>query len=228
MADKPGDPAVNQQVDVAPQQAMLDYLDELLQGATELQLPEQAPPLPVETPAPSSPPQPAEQAVLEPASSALPEPLPDWARGEFEVLLFDVQGLLLAVPIIELGGILRTPDRLEQLPRQPDWMLGILEAEGRTLSVVDTLRWIAPERVGLAESQPARYLVRLPDSPWALSCQKLFEAVTLQSSDVQWRSARTRRRWLRGTVRDRMCALLDVHELAVLLDRDAGRNGPEK
>lgn len=200
-----------------PQQAMLEYLDELLQDATEVV---EAPAVSAETmPAPVIAEAPVESGPA-PVEDPAEEPLPAWAAQEFEALMFEVNGLTLAVPLLELGGIVRAPAVFDLLPRQPDWMLGVLEVDRDLLSVVDTLRWIAPERVPEMERAAPRYLVRLPESRWALACQKLFESVTLRSEDVHWRSRRTRRRWLRGTVRGHMCALLDTAELARQLDQE--------
>ncbi len=212
---------------VAPQQAMLDYLDDLLQDATVPQAPVvapvQPPPAVPVAPAPAAETADVSEAVAEryAAGRAVPgETLPAWFGQDFEVLLFDANGLTLAVPLIELGGILRMPPKLYELANQPDWHLGFMEVEDEPVSVVDTLRWMAPDRVDAAALAPPRYLVRIPDSPWALTCQRLYDAVTMRREDVHWRGTRTSRRWLRGTVREHLCALLDARELGLQLSRD--------
>ena len=225
---------------LVPQQAMLDYLDELLQDATAptvtarspvVEQQEQPAPARLQTEAIVVPEDPApdisEQIADRFAAGAVQsgERLPEWFGDECEVLLFDANGLMLAVPLVELGGILRMPPRIYELANQPAWHLGFMEVGEDAVSVVDTLCWMAPDRIGADPLAPPRYLVRIPDSPWALTCQRLYDTVTLRREDVHWRSARTRRRWLRGTVRQHLCALLDTRELAQQLSRDVGRGG---
>jgi len=46
----------------------------------------------------------------------------------------------------------------------------------------------------------------------------LVDTVTLQHDDVKWLDNPSKRKWLAGLVKDKMCALLDVDALIELLD----------
>ncbi len=48
-------------------------------------------------------------------------------------------------------------------------------------------------------------------------CEEVIGIKTLSAEDVKWRSNRTSRRWLYGTVKEHMCALLDTDEFASML-----------
>jgi purine-binding chemotaxis protein CheW len=64
-----------------------------------------------------------------------------------------------------------------------------------------------------------RFIIRLDDSEWGLACDEVAESFTLQPDQVRWRSSRSKRPWLAGTVISEMCALIDVRTMADLLAR---------
>ena len=67
-----------------------------------------------------------------------------------------------------------------------------------------------------------RYLVMLGDSPWGLACDSLVRTERIDSADVRWRQGSSKRPWLAGMVRERMCALLDVDALLGMLEQGLG------
>lgn len=72
---------------------------------------------------------------------------PAWAAEPFECLLFDVAGLTLAVPLVCLGSIYSLAGQeLTPLFGQPEWFLGILPSQAGNLKVLDTARWVMPDR----------------------------------------------------------------------------------
>lgn len=234
MAD---DKKTRQSVDLAdPSAALVSYLDDLLRTATTAARAEGAvEPLveaqPVEVPEPSPPPVDVQPVVETPAvevatpepQSAPPEPQtepggpPEWAAGPFECLIFRVAGLQLAVPLVLLGAIHRIEDRIKPIPGRPPWYLGMLPDRGVNLKVVDTAQWIMPERAPDNAHEQYRFVIRLDDSEWALACDAVAESFTLAPDQVRWRTSRSRRPWLAGTVVQRMCALIDVSTMARLL-----------
>jgi purine-binding chemotaxis protein CheW len=60
-------------------------------------------------------------------------------------------------------------------------------------------------------------VVFIADGTWGLACDELAQVVTLRPDEVRWRTSRTRRRWLAGTVIEHMCALLDPPVFADVL-----------
>ncbi|MGO3450417.1 MAG: chemotaxis protein CheW [Marinomonas sp.] len=146
------------------------------------------------------------------------EALP-WATGRFECLLFYVGGLKMAVPLIELGGIFQSDKgRLTSIFGQPDWFMGVANVGEFNLRCVDTARWVMPNHYLGELKENFKFVIQLDRSDWSLGCERVADAISLDPSQVKWRSDRSKRPWLAGTVIDHMCAILDVQGFIELLD----------
>ncbi|GAB5380265.1 MAG: hypothetical protein Alis3KO_09170 [Aliiglaciecola sp.] len=145
--------------------------------------------------------------------------------AEFQALFFKVAGLTLALPLTELGGIHKI-EKIGPLFGKPDWFMGVMLHREDNLSVVDTAKWVMPEKYDekLAESLKYQYLIMLDDSGWGLACESLVTTSTLLPDDVKWRDANSKRPWLAGMVKEKMCALVNVKQLIELLNQGLGSN----
>lgn len=145
-----------------------------------------------------------------------------YRQGDFQAMFFDVAGLLIAVPLIELGGI-HNNDKTTSLMGKPDWFKGVMLHRNEKVNVVDTARWVMPEKCteSLISSLDYKYIIMLSDSSWGLTAEKLVDTVTLKQEDVKWLDTPNKRPWLAGLVKNRMCALLDVESLIKLLEKGA-------
>jgi purine-binding chemotaxis protein CheW len=143
-----------------------------------------------------------------------------YRQGDFQVMFFEVAGLMIAVPLIELGGIHNT-DKITPLMGKPDWFKGVMLHRAAKVNVVDTALWVMPEKCdeALISALNYQYIIMLNDSSWGLSAEKLVDTVTLKQEDVKWLDSRNKRPWLAGLVKNRMCVLLDVESLIKLLDK---------
>ena len=151
---------------------------------------------------------------------------PEWAQQSFEALLFTVSGLTLAVPLISLGQIQPLTDELTPLFGQADWFMGLQPTPAGKVRTVNTAKFVMPERYDPAFVETARYVVSINGVPWGLAVDTVEQPITLDPEDVKWRSARTQRPWLAGTVKAHMCALLDIPMMGKLLvdsDRNVAR-----
>jgi purine-binding chemotaxis protein CheW len=176
----------------------------------------------VEAPAPTP-------AVVEPLADvhvppkSEPAPLrlderPAWADEPFECLLFDVAGLTLAVPLVCLGSIYPLAGQeLTPLFGQPDWFLGILPCQAGNLKVLDTARWVMPDRYRDDFREGLQYVISVQGYEWGLAVHQVSRSIRLDPSEIKWRTQRSQRPWLAGTVIEHMCALLDVSALAELI-----------
>ncbi|WDY59506.1 CheW domain-containing protein [Pseudomonas sp. PSKL.D1] len=175
---------------------------------TEVQAPELVTPVvDVHLPAPSAPTPPATV-----------DGRPDWAAEPFECLLFDVAGLTLAVPLVCLGSIYSLEGQeLTPLFGQPDWFLGILTCQAGNLKVLDTARWVMPDRYRDDFRQGLQYVISVHGYEWGLAVHQVSRSLRLEPSEIKWRTQRGQRPWLAGTVIEHMCALLDVAALAELI-----------
>lgn len=143
---------------------------------------------------------------------------PDWAAEPFECLLFDVAGLTLAVPLVCLGSIYSLAGQeLTPLFGQPEWFLGILPSQAGNLKVLDTARWVMPERYRDDFREGLQYVISVQGYEWGLAVHQVSRSLRLDPNEIKWRSQRGQRPWLAGTVIEHMCALLDVAELAELI-----------
>lgn len=157
--------------------------------------------------------------VLQPAGGP-----PSWAQEPFECLLFDVAGLTLAVPLVCLGSIHPLAGQeLTPLFGQPDWFLGILPTPSGNLKVLDTARWVMPERYRDELRDGLQYVISVQGYEWGLAVHQVSRSIRLDPNAVKWRGQRTQRPWLAGTVIEHMCALLDVAVLAELIASGAAK-----
>ncbi|WP_339513018.1 chemotaxis protein CheW [Pseudomonas sp. RL_15y_Pfl2_60] len=149
---------------------------------------------------------------------------PQWAQEPFECLLFDVAGLTLAVPLVCLGSIYPLEGQdLTPLFGQPDWFLGILPCQAGNLKVLDTARWVMPDRYRDDFRQGLQFVISVQGYEWGLAVHQVSRSIRLDPTEVKWRSQRSQRPWLAGTVIEHMCALLDVSALAELITSGAAK-----
>lgn len=147
---------------------------------------------------------------------------PVWAQETFECLLFKVAGLTLAVPLTELGTVLTFDEELTPLFGQPDWFLGLLPSKtAGTVRVMDTAKKVMPEKYTEEARENLKFVILMKNSDWGLACHEVAEAITLTPDEVRWRTGRSQRPWLAGTVINHMCAIMDVAALVDLVNKDS-------
>jgi|TARA_R110000868_G_scaffold292016_3_gene552544 purine-binding chemotaxis protein CheW len=151
--------------------------------------------------------------------------IPVIPKGEFQVLLFEVAGMTLAVPLTELGGIHKI-ESVNPLFGKPAWFKGVLLHRDEKYNVVDTAKWVMPEKSAekLAETTKYQYLIVLGESGWGLGCESLIATETLLPDDVKWRNVEASRPWLSGMVKKKMCALVNVQQLINMLNQGLSSN----
>lgn len=159
-------------------------------------------------------------AVQEEVEKRYPQ-APIWAQEEFDVLLFEVCGLKLAVSMEALGRIIKVDHEPNHLIGRPDWFLGAYNEAENHYYVVDTAKYIMPEKGFDLSESGYEYVIQMQHSKWTLACQKLHTTVRLHPESVKWRTEKGKRPWLAGTVVDQMCALVHVDSLIEILDEAA-------
>ncbi|EJM85978.1 CheW-like protein [Pseudomonas sp. GM74] len=201
----------------APVMASVSTIATLLQALVPP--PVEAQPVAVEVPQTLVPP--VVEVHLPPSNTPPPvetDGRPSWAAEPFECLLFDVAGLTLAVPLVCLGSIYSLAGHeLTPLFGQPEWFLGILPSQAGNLKVLDTARWVMPDRYRDDFKQGLQYVISVQGYEWGLAVHQVSRSLRLDPNEIKWRSHRGQRPWLAGTVIEHMCALLDVASLAELI-----------
>ncbi|MBV1910189.1 MAG: chemotaxis protein CheW [Kangiellaceae bacterium] len=145
------------------------------------------------------------------------KPLQEVLGSVFQTLVFEVDNLPLAVPLVKLGGIVNLDQEcITPLVGTPDWFMGLVPNERGNLMVVDTLKFIMPERNANAAAE-YQYLIVLDNSRWALACHSVGDAKNLSPDDIRWSSRSSNRPWFAGMVVEYMSALVEVDELINML-----------
>ena len=152
-------------------------------------------------------------------------PTKSYRQGDFQAMFFEVAGLTIAVPLIELGGIHKV-DKTNSLMGKPDWFKGVMLYRDEKINVVDTALWVMPEKCdqALKDSLNYQYIIMLNDSSWGLMAEHLVDTVVLSQDEVKWLDSNEKRPWLAGLVKEKMCALLDVSALIELLNKGSDIN----
>ncbi len=150
--------------------------------------------------------------------------IPEWANEPFQVLLFEVAGIKLAVPLIELSSVIEWHDGVTEMPGHADFYMGILRHLDYKIAVIDTARMILPANKleQLIDDDPrerVNHIVLIDDYKWGLACDKIGEVITLEPNEVRWRTSKTSRGWLAGTVIEHMCALLNSEGFSKMLEK---------
>ncbi|MCF6194728.1 MAG: chemotaxis protein CheW, partial [Kangiellaceae bacterium] len=127
-------------------------------------------------------------------------PLKQVLGDQFQTLVFDVNQLPLAVPLVKLGGIINISEQdITPLVGTPNWFMGLVPHEGRNLLVVDTQQFLMPEK-STADNREYSFLIVLDDSNWALACHAVGDAKVLTPEQVRWSSRNSKRPWFAGMV----------------------------
>jgi len=148
--------------------------------------------------------------------------VPEWANEPFQILLFEVAGLKLAVPLIELCGVIEWDDSVTAMPGHADFYLGILQHLDYKIAIIDTAKMVLPVNkqsslIGENPRDRVKHIVMIDDFQWGLACDAIGEVITLKPEEVRWRTSNTTRSWLAGTVIEHMCALLNSEGFSTML-----------
>ena len=143
--------------------------------------------------------------------------VPEWAADTtFQCLMFKVWGLTLSVPLVKLYGVLTWPENLTPVFGHAGWFMGLARNQDQNIQVMDTAQLVLPphklETLRADQERQFRNVILIDEGRCGLACDEVAQVITLREDDVQWRGAEGKRPWLAGTVREHMCALLEVDE----------------
>lgn len=142
----------------------------------------------------------------------------------FQVLFFESFGVTYAVPLSQLGGIHRLGS-CNYLLGRPDWYFGLQIERKKQIDVVDTAKWVMPEKIAdNRHREDYNYIVLLGESTWGLACNSLLGTESLKVEQVRWRKEAGKRPWLAGLVKEKMCALIHVEAFVAMLGRGINAN----
>ncbi|MHB8472814.1 MAG: chemotaxis protein CheW [Gammaproteobacteria bacterium] len=153
-------------------------------------------------------------APSSPSSPPLTAASPAAAAGSYQMIR--VSGMTLGVPTAAIDNIVALDSITVTAITASDCSSGYYTEGATRIAIVETARLLLPDHATRPSPQ-TRFLVRLKNQPWALSCEAVDATFTPAPDAVNWRGTHGKRLWLAGTVRDPGCALLDIPELLKLL-----------
>ncbi|MCE2029143.1 chemotaxis protein CheW [Sessilibacter corallicola] len=136
-----------------------------------------------------------------------------WLKDEIDILLFRINDLELALPLVTLGRVQIIGDSLSAPFGQIHWVLGLLPSKKGMIQVVDSAEFLLPEQNTRHASKPYSYLISFDQSKWALAVDEIGESIRLDKERIKWRTRESATPWFTGTLRDRMCTILDPVKL---------------
>lgn len=149
-------------------------------------------------------------------------PLPDVDDHpeSLRVLLFDIDGVTLAVPISDLNNIVRWPKQdLIAVAEQPtDWQLGIINQQQQTSQVLDIRSLLQTEN--LLRPIQANYIVIVDGHRWGIACHHIHHIVTYQSDTINWHDEVSQPSWSRGIIIESNYQIIDIPALLLTLEQN--------
>jgi purine-binding chemotaxis protein CheW len=136
---------------------------------------------------------------------------PEWAQEKFNILLLEVNGLQLAVPLMTLGQIHKIDDAITPLFGQSDWLMGLQQTSDGNVKVVDTAKYIMPERYRGRHNY--KYIISIHKLLWGLAVDNVKQPIAIYPEAIKWRPKRDSRPWVAGMLKDHMCVLIDIPKL---------------
>jgi len=144
--------------------------------------------------------------------------MPEYAGGEFSALLFKVGNLILAAPLTDLSRAIKFDCKLTKIPQQPIWFMGLMEEQGlkQKIGVLNMAYLIQGKNKASTrdyKQQKLSNIILTEDSKWGLACDELLSIAKFSTENVRWRTDRTKRPWLVGTVIEQLVVIVDINEL---------------
>lgn len=147
---------------------------------------------------------------------------PEWAQDPFDILLLEVNGLQLAVPLVALGQIQEIEEEITPLFGQSSWFMGLQKTPTGNVKVVNTAQFIMPERY--KDEHNYKFVISINGLQWGLAVDTIKQPISIKPEEIRWRAKRESRPWMAGMVKDHMCVLLDIPKVgAILQDQDKNR-----
>lgn len=136
-----------------------------------------------------------------------------WAE-RFQCLILNAGSLKLVVPLDQLQSVIECDKRINKLPGQAAWFMGLYQTRNSNVKVVDLERLICADQ---KESRHYSFIMLFGQGNWGFGCDSVSAIHTVQKSQIRWQRSLFAP-YLLGTVRDFMCPLLCPQELERALE----------
>lgn len=149
--------------------------------------------------------------------STLQPNIPDWVKGAFQVLLFEVNGIKLGIPLSSLVGILTYSGEASQLPGQPSWSLGVILNREEKVVVINSAKLLMPEKLDDNVANKPQHLLLIGDGQRALAVDNICNTLMVDKEEIRWRSGSGVQPWYAGIIIQELSVLLDVDGILKML-----------
>lgn len=138
----------------------------------------------------------------------------DRYKFPLQCLMFNVDNVQLALPLIDMSSVVSKAANLTQLPHRPAWFGGILKHRDKNINVIklDHLLSIGSQEPDISDL----HILIFKDNNWGITCNQLGEVIQLVEEDVKW-SGRSANGFTLGTIRKSLASLLDVEKIIDLV-----------
>jgi purine-binding chemotaxis protein CheW len=148
------------------------------------------------------------------------KPTTDYHRNKpFQALLFDINGLQLAICTDDIQAILPWPETpLEQSQEMSnnEAIMGYYNQAPHQIQIINTAHIVLPIQHRHNIALPS-FMIVVSEGNWALSCHKINTIITLAPEDIRWRKNMGTRPWLAGTSIEKSCSIVNLTGLVNLL-----------
>jgi purine-binding chemotaxis protein CheW len=137
----------------------------------------------------------------------------------FQALLFDINGLQLAIRTEDIKAILPWPETpLEQSQESSniEAIIGFYNLAADQIKIINTAHIVLPIQHQRNIAIPS-FMIVVGEGDWALSCHKINSVITLAPEDIRWRKNKGARPWLAGTSIEKSCSIVNFNGLVNLL-----------
>jgi len=137
----------------------------------------------------------------------------------FQALLFDINGLQLAIRTAEIKAILpwpETPLQQSQETSDNETIMGFYNQAPNQIKIINTAHIVLPIQYQHNIALPS-FIIVVGEDNWALSCHKINAVITLSPEDIRWRKNMKARSWLAGTSIGKSCSIVSIRGLVSLL-----------
>jgi len=130
-----------------------------------------------------------------------------------EVFQFTVSGLKLAIAYDKINDVIALPGMLSFIDQKSMKIDVDVKGNSLPIMVINTSLLVMQNTAGFDFKK-----ILLLNNNIAFACDGASERVFLDVADIRWRTERTKRRWLAGTVTKQQLAILDADIIIESID----------
>ncbi|WP_455205825.1 chemotaxis protein CheW, partial [Kaarinaea lacus] len=126
----------------------------------------------------------------------------------------------------KLNGIIEWPGAITAIPGHTSWFLGLYRNRDQNVQVVDLAHIVAPANRTQSSSENSRqepkFILLADDGRLGIVTNAMSTVLTLHADDIHWQNDGPVA-FVSGTVKEKMCSIIDIDKLVAHLNEDLGQ-----